>query len=63
MSITIDRLLLPKVLDAQKYFPVITITGPRQSGKTYLCRHLFPEYRYVNLEDITSTSAVNIREI
>ena len=53
MSITIDRLLAPKVLDAQKYFPVITITGPRQSGKTYLCRHLFPEYRYVNLEDIT----------
>ena len=32
-------------------FPVITITGPRQSGKTTLCRNLFKGYRYVSLED------------
>jgi len=31
--------------------PVLTITGPRQSGKTTLCRSLFPEYSYCNLEN------------
>ena len=32
-------------------FPVLTITGPRQSGKTTLVRACFPDYAYVNLED------------
>ncbi len=32
-------------------FPVVTITGPRQSGKTTLVRHLFPEHVYYTLED------------
>ena len=32
-------------------FPVITLTGPRQSGKTTLCRHLFPEMPYINMEN------------
>ncbi|MEI8295312.1 MAG: ATP-binding protein [Alphaproteobacteria bacterium] len=31
-------------------FPVVFLTGPRQSGKTTLLRHLFPEYTYVSLE-------------
>jgi hypothetical protein len=31
-------------------YPVVTITGPRQSGKTILCRFLFPEKKYFNLE-------------
>jgi len=30
--------------------PVICVTGPRQSGKTTLVRHLFPDYQYYNLE-------------
>jgi len=30
--------------------PVVTITGPRQSGKTALCRQTFPGMAYVNLE-------------
>jgi len=30
--------------------PVLTITGPRQSGKTTLCRKVFPDKPYVNLE-------------
>jgi predicted AAA+ superfamily ATPase len=34
------------------YFPVITITGPRQSGKTTLCQNLFPNLPYINLEDL-----------
>lgn len=34
---------------AQKY-SVVTLTGPRQSGKTTLCKDLFRGYDYVNLE-------------
>lgn len=52
MTTHIDRLLTPCILEAHQYFPVTVITGPRQSGKTYLCKHLFPDYAYVNLEDI-----------
>ena len=32
-------------------YPVVTICGPRQSGKTTLARHLFPTYDYVSMED------------
>ncbi|MCX7169666.1 MAG: ATP-binding protein [Proteobacteria bacterium] len=32
-------------------YPVVTLTGPRQSGKTTLCRALFPDKLYINLED------------
>ena len=39
------------------YLPVITLTGPRQSGKTTLCRHLFPDLPYVNLENASTLSA------
>ena len=31
-------------------YPFVTVTGPRQSGKTTLCRAAFPELAYVNLE-------------
>jgi len=31
-------------------FPIVTITGPRQSGKTTLCRAVFPDKPYVSLE-------------
>lgn len=34
-------------------FPVVIITGPRQSGKTTLCRNVFPDYNYINLERIS----------
>lgn len=57
MTKHIDRALSPCVLEAHKFFPVIVITGPRQSGKTYLCTHLFPNYTYANLEDITLRAA------
>ena len=34
-----------------KQYPIITLTGPRQSGKSTLLRHSFLEYNYVSLED------------
>ncbi len=33
-------------------YPVVTITGPRQSGKTTICKKTFPNKKYVSLEDI-----------
>ncbi len=32
-------------------YPIVTVTGPRQSGKTTLVRSVFNEYRYISLED------------
>ena len=32
------------------YYPVVTVMGPRQSGKTTLAKALFPDYAYFNLE-------------
>lgn len=52
----IERAITTRVMEAHKYYPTITITGPRQAGKSTLCRHLFPEYRYVNLESIAARS-------
>ena len=39
------------VLDNASWFPVVSVTGPRQSGKSTLVRSLFSDYAYVNLED------------
>lgn len=33
-------------------YPVLALTGPRQSGKTTLLRRMFPEYTYVSLENL-----------
>jgi len=46
----IERDLAPHLLKAATNFPAVTLTGPRQSGKSTLCRNLFPNYHYANLE-------------
>lgn len=46
----IHREIETEVLKAVDKMPVICITGPRQSGKTTLVKHLFPSYKYYNLE-------------
>jgi uncharacterized protein len=48
----IKRKLENKILEWAGQYPVITVTGPRQSGKTTLCRAIFPEKPYVSLEDL-----------
>lgn len=47
----IARTLEKKLKSLAKAFPVVTVTGPRQSGKTTLVRHAFPDFAYVSLED------------
>ena len=46
----IARKITPYIQKMLKKFPVISITGPRQSGKTTLLKEAFPEYHYYNLE-------------
>ena len=46
----IVRDLVPRLLRAAARSPAITLTGPRQSGKTTLCRATFPRHPYVTLE-------------
>ena len=46
----IDRDLAPNLVRAASQLPAMTLTGPRQSGKTTLCRSLFPQHPYVTLE-------------
>ena len=46
----INRALAGRIQASIHQMPVISITGPRQSGKTTLCKQLFPDYFYANLE-------------
>lgn len=48
----IKRKIQREIEEASKKIGVISITGPRQSGKTTLTKMLFPKYKYYNLEDI-----------
>jgi predicted AAA+ superfamily ATPase len=47
----ISRHLTKKLKAAARDYPVVTVTGPRQSGKTTLVRAAFPRHRYASLED------------
>jgi predicted AAA+ superfamily ATPase len=47
----IERQIHKKVLHFAKKFPVVMLTGPRQSGKSTLLRNSFPKYHYVSLEE------------
>lgn len=50
MSLYFERSLEPVLQTAASQFPIVTLLGPRQSGKTTLVRHLFSQYAYVNFE-------------
>ena len=52
----IPRKLEPKLRELAGYYPVVAVTGPRQSGKTTLCRAVFPGKPYLSLE------AMDLRE-
>lgn len=52
----ITRQLEEVIAEAVQYFSVISVTGPRQSGKSTLLKHMFPDYRQYSMKD------VNVRE-
>jgi predicted AAA+ superfamily ATPase len=54
----ISRKLASEVSRLAKGFRVIAVTGPRQSGKTTLCKLVFPDYRYFNLENPTTIEEI-----
>lgn len=47
----IQRTIQVQLKKLAAMYPVVTITGPRQSGKTTLAKMTFPDYRYVSLEN------------
>lgn len=56
-----EQLYIPRKLEniiaeSANYFSVISVTGPRQSGKSTLLKHMFPEYKKYSMKD------VNVRE-
>lgn len=46
----IRRVLEKKLHELMGYYPVVLVTGPRQSGKTTLCQMAYPDKAYVSLE-------------
>ena len=46
----IARTIQQRLLSLWRSYPVVAVTGPRQSGKTTLSRATFPDFGYVNLE-------------
>lgn len=52
----LNRTIEGIIKEASQYFSVISVTGPRQSGKSTLLKHLFPDVPKYSLKD------VNVRE-
>lgn len=51
MSEWIERTMAKEIRKRIKQYPILAVTGPRQSGKTTLLKTLFPDYEYVSLEN------------
>ncbi len=56
----IERDITPHLIKLSKKYPVITITGPRQSGKTTLAKSVFAGYVYYSLEDIDTREYASV---
>ncbi len=48
----IERSITNKIIETSEFFPVIIVTGPRQSGKTTIISHIFKDYPLFSLEDL-----------
>jgi len=54
----IERLITAKLRRMIEIYPIVLLTGPRQSGKSTLLQHVFPDYQYVSLEDLDNRAFV-----
>ena len=50
----LPRTIAQELTPMLSWFPVVSVTGPRQSGKSTLIKNMLPDYEYVNLEDETT---------
>ncbi len=48
----IERQIGAQITELSKKFPALVLTGARQTGKTSLLRHIFPEHAYVSLDAV-----------
>ena len=55
-----NRLLTPYIQHLATKYPVVTLLGPRQSGKTTLVRAAFPKKPYINMEDADNRSLATL---
>ena len=55
-NLYLNRTIEDVLMEASQYFSVISVTGPRQSGKSTLLKHLFPDIPRYSMKD------VNVRE-
>lgn len=56
----VDRHIERVILEQSSKFPVIAVTGPRQSGKTTLLKTLFKGYSYISLEDLNNRAFASV---
>lgn len=47
----IKRDITKSILDGAKESPVVAVLGPRQSGKSTLCKEIFPRHKYLDMQD------------
>lgn len=50
-KILIKRKLSEHIKHAATYYPIISVAGPRQAGKSTMLKQVFPDYDYISLED------------
>jgi hypothetical protein len=48
----INRKLESSILEASRSFPVVVLTGPRQTGKSTLLQTIFPHHNYLTFDDM-----------
>ena len=59
----ICRTISDSILQVMNHIPVITITGPRQSGKTTFVKELFPDYKYLLKEKLDMKRIFEIKKL
>lgn len=52
----LERVAAHDLMHMLQYFPVVGVTGPRQSGKSTLLKAALPQYRYVSFDDPTEVA-------
>lgn len=51
MTELVNRSITAQIKIQKDKYPIIALTGPRQSGKTTLLKNIFADYRYISLEN------------